>query len=101
VCSEFPSKRYNDAVASSQVGKSALVGLTAGLLLAAAVLAGLSMKNESIDCKGLTTEECIFELETHGEVARVQAQFGLGLACLGGGLLLWLRLGRRRPDESR
>ncbi len=82
---------------SRSLGRAAVLGLGAGLALAAIALLAFAVGHLSVDCQHLTTEECTFEHQISNEVARTQAFGALGLACLATGLLLFAR---RRPSPS-
>jgi hypothetical protein len=82
---------------SASLGRAAIVGLGAGLGLAAVALLFFAVQHVGVDCHDLSPEECTFEHQIANEVARSQALGALGLACIATGLLVF---GRRAPKAS-
>lgn len=74
-----------------------MLGLGAGLGVAAIVLLSFSVGHLSVDCHALTSEECTFEQQIANEIARTQALGALGLALVATGLFLF---GRRPRSAS-
>ena len=82
---------------SRSLGRAALLGLGAGLGLAAVALLVFAVGHLSVDCQHLTTDECTLERQISNEVARTQALAALGLGFVTTGLVLFAR---RRPSPS-
>lgn len=76
------------------MGRAIVFGLFLGLTASAGLLCWQAWNNARFECAAPDTEECHFEHQTHGELARLQSYAAVGLACVAGGLFLW---SRRRP----
>lgn len=62
-----------------------------GLFGAALVFLWGAWGNSQKDCEFPGTEECLFEIATSQEIARLQAYAAIGCALISGGLYLSLR----------
>ncbi len=75
------------------MSRAIFFGLFLGFTAAACFLSWQSWSNAHFECEAAGTEECVFEQQTHDELARLQSYSAVGLACLASGMFL---LGRRR-----
>lgn len=73
------------------LGRAALVGLVAGLVGSAIVLAWSARGNLTFDCEFPETEECALELDAHEHIARLQLYAAIGMSLVATGLFLALR----------
>jgi hypothetical protein len=80
----------------AQITRGTLLGVSAGALLAAAMLVVISFVSKA-HCEGLSETECSFEEQMHRDTARLERLGATGLSLLGAGGLFWLRtLGKDR-----
>lgn len=80
------------------VGRAASVGLAAGLGLGAVALLISGLLALQVDCTALGAQECTFEQQLKGDIARTQAIEALGLAFVSVGLFMFAR--RTKPGGS-
>jgi hypothetical protein len=76
-----------------RLARSVAVGLCGALAVAAVVLLALALLRLRVDCAGLGPEECTFEQQLAGSIARVQGLAALGCAAVAAGGFLLLRRG--------
>lgn len=83
--------RAEQSARSARLARAAIVGLTAGLLVASAALVVSAVTRLRVNCATLSQTECALETELAGEGARVEAFAALGCLLAGAGLFLRLR----------
>ena len=74
--------------------RASLIGLGGGLIVAAFALVFSAYRHLDVECEFPETMECTFQETMAADVARLQAWGALGCACVGGGLVLFLRRGK-------
>lgn len=77
------------------VMRAAAAGLAGGLGIAAVVLLTFAVLRARAECESPGTEECTFQKQVDGSVARLQGLGALGCALVAGGLAIAAR--RARP----
>ena len=75
----------------NRILRSSLLGLAAGLFLAAVGLAGSAVSRLGVECASLSPEECSLERQLAGDLARMQSLGALGCALVAAGLVLGVR----------
>ena len=75
----------------SSISKGLVWGVDIGLFGGALVLGGLGLQSASRTCEFPDTEECMWEMSMHADMARLQAYGAVGLALVGAGLFLVAR----------
>jgi len=91
-----------DVSAPSSLLRSALIGLSAGVMLSGLFLFVLAVRTRftGFDCTGLSVEECLLEQRLATDWARTQLMTGTALTLLGLGGLLWQRSAVRREGPT-
>jgi hypothetical protein len=86
--------------ATRRLGRAALVGLAAGLLLGSMYLVYQGTFHGRFDCvaEHVDTSECEFMIETRRQEALQQLAGAMGLALVAAGLVLWVR--GKKPEEE-
>lgn len=75
----------------SSISKGLVWGVVIGLFGGALLLGGLGIQTASRTCEFPDTEECLWEMSMHADIARLETYGAVGLALVGAGLFLLAR----------